>query len=159
MTEASKTNTAHPLDRLLDPERRQAIIQDCAQLVHQEAAKKRGVTGVVIKGGLKMISVARPTMLEDLFDSLLPKFVERLKPLYHAFQAQQVDGESSFNNYLLAQGHDVAQRLLSVTDERAERSQLTSLVKVYRKLRPLAEDNIITSIPALAQLFSKHGVH
>ena len=132
------------------------VVSSCAQLVRDEAAQKRGVTGVVIKGGLKLVERIRPKILEDLFYGLLPTFVERLTPLYEAHLAKLGVDDLAPSAFLKACADEVTATLLSVTDDRAQRSKLTALVGAYRKLRPLAEDNIRAAIPALGTLLDRY---
>lgn len=147
------------LSRLLEPEVIDEVIANCAQLVRDEVAQKRGMTGVVVKGGLKVVERVRPGILADLFYGLLPQFIDRLSPLYQRYlDASPTEDNSEVKLSALLRDHpqEVIEALLSVTDERAERSKLTALVGVYRKLRPLAEDHIGAALPALGALLDRY---
>lgn len=148
------------LGALLNPEVLDEVVRDCASLVRQEVAGRSGVSGVVIKGGLKVIEKTRPQLLESVFYSLLPRFVveleRRLSPL------AVTEGETtplSITRLFTDNASEVAGALLSVTDARAQRSKLSALVKVYKKLRPLAEDQIAQTTPALAALVERYVSH
>ena len=142
------------LGALLAPETIDTLVRDCAELVRREAASRSGVSGVVIKGGLKVIEKTRPQILEDLFRSLLPTFVARLETRLGALMSAAP--KASLSTLITENASTVAGALLAVTDERAERSKLKALVKVYSKLRPLAEGQIITAVPALAELITRY---
>ena len=105
-----------------------------------------------------MIERVRPRILEDLFYGLLPSFIEQLIPLYDHFQQNTTVSEGEFSTYLKQHADDVAAALLTVTDQRAKTSKLGALVKIYKKLRPLAQDQINAAIPALTRLLAKHHI-
>ena len=133
------------------------LVLDCVALVQSEVKKKRGLSGTMIKGGMKVIEKVRPNILADLFYSLLPSFIEALVPFYERYQTSK-QSSGSFSDFLQAHATEVSDILLSVTDRRAKVSKLGVLVKVYQKLRPLAQDQIKVALPALAQLLNKHGI-
>ena len=87
----------------------------------------------------------------------MPSFIETLTPLYERYQKDK-QSSNNFAAFLIAHT-EVSDLLLSVTDRRAKVSKLSALVKVYKKLRPLAQDQIKSALPALAQLLSKHGIN
>ena len=146
------------LNRLLAEDLIDQVVTDCVALVNEEVAKKRGLSSVVIKGGLKVVDKVRPNIIADVFYSLLPSFIEKVTPLYGRFIKLDESTRGSFSTYLSEHSTELASLLLEVTDRRAEVSKLKSLVKVYGKLRPLAQEQIIGAIPALGQLLAKHGI-
>ena len=148
----------HPLQSLIAETSIDEVVKDCVTLVHQEVSSKRGLSGTMIKGGLKVIERIRPRILEDLFYSLLPNFVEQLIPLYDRFQQQAVTANDDFSVYLKQHADEVASALLMVTDQRAKTSKLKAIVKIYQKLRPIAQDQINAAIPALTRLLAKHHI-
>ena len=150
--------STHPLENLLNNENLDKVVADCVELVRQEVSSKRGLSGTIIKGGLKVIEKLKPNMLDALFYSLLPSFVEKLKPLHERFNNENEQGSRQFNSYLQKHAVEVASLLLTVTDERAEKSKLGALVSIYRKLRPMAQEQIVSAVPSLAQLLAKHGI-
>lgn len=150
--------SSHPLHNLTQTDQIDQVVKDCVALVRQEVSKKKGLTGTIIKGGLKVIERIRPKILDDLFYGLLPNFVEQLTPLYDRFQQSTQETQEDFTAYLKRHTNEVSTALLAVTDRRAQMSKLSALVKIYRKMRPLAQDQINGAIPALAQLLARHGV-
>ena len=145
----------HPLEQLISEEHLDHFVRECAQMVRDEVAQKRGVSGVMIKAGFKLIERVRPSIIDDLLYSLLPLFIERLKPFYDAYLAHSVGG-GDLGAYLIARATEVASGLLEVTDERAEKSRMSALVSAYRKLRPIAQDQIISAMPRLGALLERH---
>lgn len=152
------SSSSHPLDQLLADQNLDQVISDCVTLVRDEVSSKKGLSGTVIKGGLKVIEKVKPNILSALFFSLLPSFVENLKPLHERFTEDHSSTQDNFAQFLTKNSVEVAALLLAVTDERAQKSKLGALVSVYRKLRPLAQDQIVQAVPSLARLLSKHGV-
>ena len=156
--QSSDTDSIHSaLLDLMSTHKIDQVVLDCVTLVQDEVKKKRGLTGTMIKGGMKVIERIRPNILSDLFYSLLPSFVEALKPIYERYQSKE-HASSSFAEFMNTHASEVANLLLSVTDKRAKVSKLSALGKIYEKLRPLALEQIKSAIPALAQLLNKHGV-
>ena len=147
-------NSGTQLYALLDSERIDAVVRDCAALVRSEVSAQSGMSGVVIKGGMRVIEKVRPQMIEELFYSLLPRFVEHLEARLTELDSAQLGGARS--TLLRQNASEVAEALLRVTDERAERSQLRPLVAVYRKLRPLAEERLVAAVPRLSDLVRHH---
>ena len=125
-------------------------------MVRDEVAQKRGVSGVMIKAGFKLIERVRPSIIDDLLYSLIPMFIERLKPFYDAYLTHSAGGGGDLGAYLINRAAEVASGLLEVTDERAEKSRMSSLVGAYRKLRPIAQDQIISAMPRLGALLERH---
>ena len=58
-------------DTLLQTDNRPVVIQDCADLVDREVARKKGVTGMMIKGGYKAFKAIKPSIVTDAVDILL----------------------------------------------------------------------------------------
>ena len=80
---------------------------------------------------------------------------ESLKPLYHQYQTQ-TQPQLELSVFLVNHASEVASTLLQVTDERATRSKMSALVTIYRKLRPMAHEHIMSAIPALGKLIDHH---
>ena len=149
----------HPLETLISKHLIDQVVQDCVAIVRDEVSQKRGMSGVVIKTGFKVVEKVRPSVLDDLFYSLLPSFIEELKPLYDDYQSHGQNNSIELGAYLISRATDVASSLLTVTDRRAQKSKMKTLVSAYKKLRPFAQEQIITAIPALARLLDRHLAH
>ncbi|HHH30902.1 MAG TPA: hypothetical protein ENK57_21510, partial [Polyangiaceae bacterium] len=59
-------------DALSDDTKRNAVIDACVQLVDDEVQKKKGLGGMVIKGGYKAIKGISPGFIRKVVDKLLP---------------------------------------------------------------------------------------
>jgi hypothetical protein len=59
-------------------------------------------------------------------------------------------------DHLCAQKSKVAEALLSVTDEKAQRADNALVATTYKKLRPSAKEHVEQAVPGLATLLDKH---
>ena len=62
-------------DKLLDTGVRPNVIADCVGVVDGEVASKKGMTGLVIKGGYKAFKALKPGIVEEAVNHLLDDFV------------------------------------------------------------------------------------
>ena len=138
---------------LNSPENKTSVIADCLDLIDQEVADKRGVSGLAIKAGYKAVRGIRPSFLRDAVESLVPQFAEALDPLY---QEAQEKGQS-VGPYLEANGSRVAGALLGITDRKADSSEKGLVKTTYGKLRPSAEKNVVAAVPRLSRLVEKYA--
>jgi hypothetical protein len=141
------------LDGLPLPEKRELILDDCQALLNDEVSKKRGLTGLAVKAGYKMLNSIKPGAVRDAMDALLDDFLEALEPLHTEFLEAS---EPGIGAYLSNHKKKAADALLTVTDNRAEKSHHKALVGFYRKLRPTALRNVEEGIPGLARLLDRH---
>ena len=141
-------------DIISAPETRPQVIADTVKLVDSEVAKKGGISGIAIKTGYKIVNGLKPTLVRDAVDNLLDKFVDKLEPFYSDWVA--ANKSPSFDAFLSSKSSDVANALLAVTDERAERVENATVKKTYQKLRPQGEKNVTTAVPGLGQLLAKY---
>ncbi|MGH3470011.1 MAG: DUF6918 family protein, partial [Thermocrispum sp.] len=109
---------------LLDSATRPAVVNDLTELVDSEVGKK----SIAVKSGYGLVKKIKPGIIGAAIDSLLDDFVQRLEPFHTEFGAA---GGGSFGDYLSGRSDEVADALIGVTDERAERSRRESIKKVY----------------------------
>ena len=143
------------LTERLETVERQEVIDDTAQLIDDEVASKSGFSGMALKGGYKVVKKLKPNMIEEAIDHLLDDFSEALDPLYQDFLKS--DDVDTFETYI--QDHDAraADDLLSITDERAEKSDHRVLKKTYQKLRGQAEKHVRQALPGVGRLIDEHA--
>lgn len=138
---------------LADP-RKPAVTADVHALIDAEVAEKKGASGLTVRGGYAAVKKASPTVVNDAVDRLLPAFFAELEPFWQEFKAS---GTGTFADFLTARGDAVAEALLSVTDDRAERSSRKAVKKVYDTMRGGAKKNVIEALPRLGALIEKHA--
>jgi hypothetical protein len=128
---------------------RPLVINDCVDLIDAQVKEK----GFVIKSAYAAIKAIKKRFIPEVVDSMLDEWLEKLQPHYDKWSAAKT---SSFSDYVVARSDDVAEDLLSVTDNRAARTSHTTAKKMYGRMRDGAKKNVIEAIPALARLIEKH---
>ena len=141
---------------LLDTAKRPAVIADLGALVDAEVAAKGGISGAVIKTGYAAVKKVKPGFIAHAIDSLLPRFVAALEPLWAEHRSA---GGGDFGAFLAARPDRSADALLSVTDARAKASGKENLKKGYDKLRPSAKKNVIEALPRLGKVIDKYAAN
>ena len=143
------------LKALLNPERASELVKGLSELVAQEVASKKGLTGMGIKTAFATIKRLKPNIIDRLIEMLLPEFIKAITPLYEEFVALKASGDPiDFVSFMSARAQGVASALLSVTDSRATKSTNAALKGAYQKLRPIAEAQVSAAVPALSKLLS-----
>lgn len=127
---------------------RTTVINDCVELIDGQVKQK----GFVIKSAYATIKALKKRFVPEVVDSMLDEWLEKIQPHYDKWSATKT---STFTDYLVARGDDVAEDLLAVTDGRAERSSHGTAKKMYGRMRDGAKKNVIEAIPALAQMIER----
>jgi hypothetical protein len=139
---------------LLAPEIRPQVIADCQTLIDEEVSEKSGVSGAAVKIAYKTVKAVAPGHIQHVVKSLLPDLVDKLQPYWADFTAS---GGSEFGDYLAKRGNEVAEALLSVTDERAARSSRATVIKAYKTVRGGAVKNVEAALPRVGDLVLKYA--
>lgn len=142
-------------ETLLDPTKRVQVIGDCSQMVSDEVNGKRGLTGLAVKAAFKAVRAFKPNIIESVMEALLDDFAAQLEPFYSDYLKS---GESDLKRYLCQRDGEIADSLLMITDGRAKRSKLKTLVKAYEKLRPQGRKHVAEAVPGIAKLLQKYGL-
>ena len=142
-------------ETLLSADNFPKVISDCKRLIDSQVSAKRGMTGLAIKGGYKAVKKFRPDVIEKSLESLLPDFVDRMEPFYDEFKASGSTG--TMRDFAKSNSSRIANGLLTITDERAKKTDLATLRKVYNKLRPYAQSSVEEALPAVGDLVQKYA--
>lgn len=129
---------------------RPLVVQDCVDLIDAQVKQK----GFVIKSAYGVIKGIKKRIVPETVDALLDEWLDKLQPHYDKWAA--APAATTFSDFLVARGDDVADDLLSVTDKRAEKTSHTTGKKVYFKMRDGAKRNVVEAIPDLSKLIEKH---
>lgn len=129
---------------------RPLVVQDCVDLIDAQVKQK----GFVIKSAYGVIKGLKKKFVPDTVDALLDDWLGKLQPHHDKWAA--APAATSFSDYLVARSDDVAEDLLKVTDERAEKTSHTTAKKWYFKMRDGAKRNVVEAIPDLSRLIEKH---
>ena len=141
-------------DLIQEPEKRQPVINDCVQLIHDEVNAKKGFTKIAIKTAFKIVTALKPSILQESVDSLLNDFVGKLQPIYEQFQ--QAGETGTLSAFMGGRSSEVAENLLSITDARAQRASNKTLVKAYNSLRPKGKVHVEAAAPGIGRVLDKH---
>jgi len=137
------------VEQIGQPNKRPAVINDCVELIDNQVKQK----GFIMKSAYATIKAIKKGFVAETVDSLLDDWLGKLQPHYDKWATAK---QSSFSDYLIARQDDVAEDLLSVTDERAQKSSHGTAKKMYGKMRDGAKRNVVEAIPDLARLIEKH---
>lgn len=141
-------------DVLTDDDRRAALVADCVNLLDSEVGRKKGMTGLAIKGGYKVVKkLDGGRMVPKAINDLLPEFCAAWEP-YH-LKYRESDAQN-FASWGVGKEHDLAEALLAITDGKADHAKNKVLKKVYVKLRPNASKNIVDALPGVTRLVDQY---
>lgn len=144
-------------EKITDPGVREVVIKDCVNVVDGEVAAKKGITGMMIKGGYKAFKAIKPGIVEEAVRRLLDDFCDVLDKEYESFCQDESKGNQSFEQWASRRDAQIADDLLGITDDIMNRTVRTVLQKIYRGLRGLAQKNVAAAVPAIARLVMKHA--
>ncbi len=142
------------MEKLPLPDKREQIVEDCGRLLDSEVRKKGGFGGLAVKAAYKVFKSFKPGAVSEAIDWLLDDFIVALEPVHDKYESMQE--KKSFGAYMKRRPGEVAEALVGVTDGKANRSRHKTLVRAYRKLRPMAVKNVTEAVPGLADLFDRH---
>lgn len=134
------------------PEERGALIQDITTLIETRVKAVKGLGGMAIRGGYKVVSSMRGgRMVPSAVNVLLDEFCAAIDPFIEDFRASN---SRSFETYLVQREKDVANALLSITDARAKNAN-PLLKRPYKKLRGFGETQVIAAVPGVARIVER----
>ena len=103
---------------LTGPHVRPAVVADGCVLIDQEVARTSGLSGMAVRSAYRLLTGIRPGMVPSAVDGLLDPFADQLDRFY---QEHLTTGDPLVD-ILTAQRTSMAEALLSITDDRAERT-------------------------------------
>ena len=139
-------------DVLKDESKLTAIIEDCCRLVDDEVSGKRGISGMAIKTGYKVVQGVRPGFVRNVMKALLPEFADAMEPI----RQEASEKGQPLGSYFATNSDRVADALLAVTDARASASNLGAVKAAYGKLRGSAKKNVESAVPGLGRIVEKY---
>jgi len=136
------------VDKLATAPARAQMIDDCVDLIDNQVKQK----GFIIKSAYATIKAIKKRFVPEVVDSMLDDWLGKIQPHYDRWSAAKT---STFSDFVVARGDQVAEDLLSVTDARAAHTTHTTAKKMYGRMREGAKQNVIEAIPALATMIEK----
>lgn len=140
-------------DVLNDEAKRASITEDVCRLVDEQVGNQRGISGVAVKAGYKLVQGVKPGFVRNVVEALLPEFAAALEP----FREQAVSQGQPVASYFDAHSQEVAEALLAVTDGRAQASKHGSVKGAYGKLRGSARKNVERAVPGLGKIIETYA--
>jgi hypothetical protein len=146
--------TATLREILLTPDTQPKVLADCQTLIDQEISDKSGASGMAIKLAYKTATSFAPGYFRKTLEEMLPQMVDKLEPYWADFSTS---GSSEFGDYLHKRGQEVAEDLLSLTDQIAAVSKRPTIIKAYRAVRGSASKNVQAALPRVGDLVMKYA--
>jgi len=140
-------------DILLVPGNRPKVITDCTTLIQEEVDSKGGLSGLAIKAAFAVVKAVKPGFISEAVDHMLDDFVKRLEPFWADAQAKN----EPIGPLMNGRAPQVADALLAISDERAQRSTNPTLKKAYEKLRPTGKKHVEQAVPRIGRLVQKYA--
>lgn len=141
-------------ESLLAEGKKAAVFADAQQVLDAEVSEKKGASAIAVKAGYAAAKKAKPSLVPDAIAALLPEFLAQLEPYWQTYSANPA---GSFADALAAKSDEVAEALLTVTDDRAEASEKAAVKKVYSSMRGSAKKNVIEALPRVGDLVQRHA--
>lgn len=129
------------------------VVDDCLHLIESEVDDKGGLSGFAIKAGYKTIKGVKPGFIKQAVHDLLPDFAKALDPLYQEAKTNNTPVGDLFKS----NPSRVADALLAITDEKAQRSKSGVVKGTYDKLRGTAKKNVEAAVPRLGSMVQKYA--
>jgi len=140
-------------DVLTNPEKKEAVIDDCVALIDAEVADKGGISGLAIKAGYSAVKGVKPGFVRHAVSDLLPEFATALDPIFQEAKTKSAAAADHFT----ANTSRVADALLAITDAKAQRSKSKVVKGTYDKLRSSAKKNVEAAVPRLGKMVDKYA--
>lgn len=142
----------HLSTHLTAPQARPAVVADACRLIDREVAGTSGLSGMAVRSAYRMMTGLRPGMVPSAVDRLLDPFADQLDRFY---QQHLTTGEP-LADILVAQRTSMAEALLSITDDRAQRTSQVTLRRAYQRVRGSARGYVEAAAPGIAGLIDAH---
>ena len=142
----------HLSQHLTVPHVRPEVVADACTLLEDEVRRTSGISGMAIRSAYRVLTGIRPGMVPSAVDGLLDPFADQLDPFYQ----QHVTTGVPLADILTSQRTSMAEALLSITDDRAERTSQVTLRRAYQRVRRSARGYVEAAAPGIAGLIDAH---
>jgi hypothetical protein len=140
-------------DVLTAPERKGKVVDDCIALIDAEVHDKGGISGAVIKAAYRAVQGVKPGFVRNVVTDLLPEFAVALDPIYQEAKTQG----RPVADFFAGDSPRVAEALLAITDQKAQKSKNGLVKGTYDKLRSSAKKNVEAAVPRLGKMVEQHA--
>jgi hypothetical protein len=128
---------------------RPLVIAECVDLIDAQVKQK----GMMIRSAYAVIKGIKRKFVPEVVDALLDDWLTKVQPHFDKWSAAK---STTLTDYLVSRSDEVAEDLLSVTDDRAAKTSHGTAKKMYVKMRDGAKKNVVEAIPDLAKMIEKH---
>jgi hypothetical protein len=128
------------------------VVDDCVALIDAEVKDKGGISGAVIKAAYRAVQGVKPGFVKAVVSDLLPDFAQALDPIYQDAKNQG----KPVGDFFAADSPRVAEALLAITDQKAQKSRNGIVKGTYEKLRGSAKKNVEAAVPRLGKMVEQH---
>ncbi|EGD53916.1 DUF6918 family protein [Gordonia neofelifaecis] len=135
---------------LLDANR-EAMASDFADVIDAEVKKQSGLSGAAIKTAYSAAQKFKPGVVQVATSKMLPDFLDALSPFWDSKPAG-----TPFGEHLAANGDQVAEALLAVTDGQADGAPAV-LAKAYKSIRGKAKGYVIDALVPVGGVVEKYA--
>jgi hypothetical protein len=137
---------------LLDPAKKEMVVNDCCNMIEEQLATKSGISGMAIKAAFAALKGIKPGYINGAVEQLLPSCLTAIDPIWSEGMLQ---GDPV--GHMVASSSVTADALLSVTDERVKQSSRQIVKGTYEKLRGSAKKHVEEAVPDFAKVIEKYA--
>jgi len=138
-------------EQLLNPNKKAMIVDDCCTMIESQLASKSGISGIAFKTAFAALKGVKPGYIPHVVEQLLPQCFTAIDPIWSE-GVQKGDPVE----HLVESRSRTADALLSVTDERVQKTNRSIVRGTYDKLRGSAKQHVEQAVPDLAKVIDKY---
>lgn len=139
-------------DQIKDPQVQASIAADCAKLIDEQVAAKGGISGLALKATYGVVKGLGANYVVGAIERLLPDVLVALDPIWN-------EGVAAGNpvEHLATRPTETADRVLSVTDARIQKTNNGVVRGAYNKLRQSVKQDVEAAVPDLAKIIGQYA--
>jgi hypothetical protein len=139
-------------EQISDQTAQMHLVADCAKLIDQQVAAQGGISGLGLKAAYGAVKGIDPSYISGAIQRLLPDALTALDPIW---DEGVLAGDPV--QHLIENRSRTADRLLSLTDAKVERTNRAMVRGAYGKLRNAAKGYVENAVPGLAEILGTHA--
>lgn len=139
-------------EELLNPTKKDLLVDDCCTMIEKQIASKSGLGGMALKTAFAALKGVKPGYIPYVVEQLLPQCFTAIDPIW----SEGVEKGDPVD-YLVESRSRAADALLSVTDQRVQKSTRSVVRGTYDKFRGSAKQYVEDAVPDFAQVIGKHA--
>jgi hypothetical protein len=128
------------------------IAEECAQLMDEQVATKKGISGLAIKTAYRALKGLGPGYISRALQGLLPQALRAVEPMWEE-GAQAGDPVT----HLSQNREQTAEILLGVTDTKISNAQNKIVIAAYKQVRKFVKGDIEEAVPGLAKIIGNYA--